>query len=131
MDRYFVIFFLALVAIAPGSRAAEEWVEKEGVVREIDMAARTAIISGYRYYFGTSSGYQTPEMQLTYYPRATFEMLQVGMKVQFHFTPQKPYRRILRLRQLTREDWLDDEGDPWLDNDELPDAIPVTGNKGT
>jgi hypothetical protein len=109
--------------MAPMSFAAEEWVEKEGVVREIDLAQRTAIISGFRYYFGTSSGYQTPTIELLYYPTATFEMLTVGMKVQFHFTPEKPWRRILRLRQLP--------DDAWLDNDELPDAIPILGPKGT
>ncbi len=117
------LVLVMLVAFSPALSAAEEWVEREGVVREIDLANRTAIISGYRYYFGTAAGYQAPEMQLIYYPKATLEMLTVGMKVQYHYTPQKPWRRILRLRQLP--------DDAWLDNDELPDAIPATGNKGT
>jgi len=120
-----VVLMMLMFTLSPAIavQAAEEWVEKEGVVREIDRANRTAIISGFRYYFGTSFGYQTPEIELLLYPRGTFEMLEVGMKVQFHFTPRKPYRRILRLRQLP--------DDAWLDNDELPDAIPVTGTKGT
>ena len=123
MKNGLLILLLSLLALATAARAAEEWAEKDGVVREIDLANRTAIISGFRYYFGTSFGYQTPEIELLLYPRGTFEMLQVGMKVQFHYTPRKPYRRILRLRQLP--------DDAWRDNDELPDAIPITGNKGT
>lgn len=110
-----VMFSTLLLVVASSAMAAEEWVEKEGVVREIELAERTAIISGYRYYFGTSYGYQTPDITLINYPTATFEMLQVGMKVQYHFTPEKPWRRILRLRQLP--------DDSWLDNHELPDAI--------
>ncbi|MBT4161892.1 MAG: hypothetical protein HOC70_08905 [Gammaproteobacteria bacterium] len=116
MNRIRVFTFMILLIAAPSGFAAEEWVEKEGVVREIDLATRTAIISGFRYYFGTSGGYQTPDMELIYYPTASFEMLEVDMKVQFHFTPEKPLRRILRLRQLAN--------DAWLDNKELPDAIP-------
>ena len=123
MKNGLLILLLSLLALAASARAAEEWAEKDGVVREIDLANRTAIISGFRYYFGTSFGYQTPEIELLLYPRGTLEMLQVGMKVQFHYTPRKPYRRILRLRQLP--------DDAWRDNDELPDAIPITGNKGT
>lgn len=123
MKNGLLILLLSLLALAASARAAEEWAEKDGVVREIDLANRTAIISGFRYYFGTSFGYQTPEIELLLYPRGSFEMLQVGMKVQFHYTPRKPYRRILRLRQLP--------DDAWRDNDELPDAIPITGNKGT
>ncbi|MGB1686577.1 MAG: hypothetical protein ACPHE0_08940 [Pseudomonadales bacterium] len=123
MKNGLLILLLSLLALATAARAAEEWAEKDGVVREIDLANRTAIISGFRYYFGTSFGYQTPEIELLLYPRGSFEMLQVGMKVQFHYTPRKPYRRILRLRQLP--------DDAWRDNDELPDAIPITGNKGT
>ena len=123
MKNGLLILLLSLLALATAARAAEEWAEKDGVVREIDLANRTAIISGFRYYFGTSFGYQTPEIELLLYPRGSFEMLQVGMKVQFHYTPRKPYRRILRLRQLP--------DDSWRDNDELPDAIPITGNKGT
>ena len=118
------LILMTLVTFSPGAMAAaEEWVEKEGVVREIDLGARTAIISGFRYYFGSSGGYQTPDIELIYYPTAVFEMLEVDMKVQFHYTPEKPWRRILRLRQLPDNEWLD--------NDELPDAIPVTGSKGT
>jgi hypothetical protein len=123
MKNVLLIVLVSLLTLAPLAQAAEEWAEKEGVVREIDLATRTAIISGFRYYFGTSFGYQTPEIELLLYPRGTFEMLQVGMKVQFHYTPRKPYRRILRLRQLP--------DDAWRDNDELPDAIPITGTKGT
>jgi hypothetical protein len=117
------LILLTLVTFVPGAMAAEEWVEKEGVVREIDLASRTAIISGYRYYFGSSGGYQTPQMELIYYSTAVFEMLEVDMKVQFDYTSEKPWRRILRLHQLPY--------DAWKDNDELPDAIPVTGSKGT
>ncbi|MGB0692416.1 MAG: hypothetical protein ACPGPD_06885 [Pseudomonadales bacterium] len=123
MKRVLLACLVSLLAVATSVSAAEEWAEKDGVVREIDVANRTAIISGFRYYFGTSFGYETPEIELLLYPRGTFEMLQVGMKVQFHYTPRKPYRRILRLRQLP--------DDTWRDNDELPDAIPITGNKGT
>ena len=95
---------------------AEEWAEKEGVIREIDAVNRTAVISGYRYYFGTSSGYQASNIELLVYSRGAFELLEVGMKVQFHYTSDEPWYRILWLRQLPK--------DAWLDNNELHDAFP-------
>ena len=117
MTRKLPLLILVLLFTGPlQTYAEEEWVEKEGVVREIDLASRTAIISGFRYYFGTSGGYQTAEIDLLAYPTGSFELLEVGMKVQYHYTPEKPWRRILRLRQLP--------DDAWLDNDELPDAHP-------
>jgi hypothetical protein len=119
MIRKYVFWFLSLFLLAgigESMAADEEWVEKEGVIREINLAERTAIISGYRYYFGTSYGFEAASIQLLQGSRASYEMLAVGMKVQFHYTPQKPWRRVLRLRQLPY--------DEWLDNDELPDAHP-------
>ena len=109
------LILLTLVTFSTGAMAVEEWVEKEGVVREIDLASRTAIISGYRYYFGSSSGYQKPQMELIYYSTAVFEMLEVDMKVQFSYTSDKPWMRILRLRQLPHDAW---------DDNQFPDAIP-------
>ncbi len=123
MLRFQKLIVVSLVIFSFSAFAEEEWVEKEGVIREIFLEDRTAIISGFRYYFGTSAGYQTADIDLLNYSIASFEMLEVGMKVQYHYTPEKPWRRILRLRQLP--------DDAWLDNDELPDAIPVTGAKGT
>jgi hypothetical protein len=110
---------LGLLLFCNAMAIAEEevwWLEKEGVIRSINLADRTAIITGFRYYFGSSSGYQMADIELLNQSTAVFEMLAVGMKVQFHFTSDKPWRRILRLRQLP--------DDAWLDNDELPDAHP-------
>ena len=115
INKISIVLLLALSLIPVTASAIDEWVEKEGVIREIDLANRTAIISGFRYYFGTAGGYQAAEIQLLLYPTATFEMLSVDMKVQYHYTRDQPYRRILRLRQLA--------DDAWMDNDELPDAI--------
>jgi len=94
-----------------------KWVEHEGVIRSIDWSTRTAVISGYRYTFGHSSGLDQPPVELLQTRRGVYEMLQVGMKVQFHFVVVPgTYRRVLYLRQL--------RDDAWLDNDELPDAHP-------
>lgn len=113
MNKVYFCLFLAFVSFAPDTFSAEiEWAEKKGVVREIDLSGRTAVIAGFRYYFGTSYGYQTPDIELIYYPKGTFEMLEVGMKVQFHYTQRKPYRRILRLRQLPDDAWFDEATAP-------------------
>ena len=45
MKNGLLILLLSLLALATAARAAEEWAEKDGVVREIDLANRTAIIS--------------------------------------------------------------------------------------
>ena len=117
------VLVLLLLQLTVSVWAAEDWVEKEGVIREIDLANRTAIISGFRYYFGSAGGYQNADIDLLAYPGGSFELLEVGMKVQFHFTVDKPWRRILRLRQLP--------DNAWQDNDELPDALPLWENRGT
>ena len=110
-----LLIILLIFCLSPLALAEKEY-EKKGVIREIDLADRTAIIGGYRFYFGSASGYQAADIETLLYSNGAFELLEVGMKVIYHFTPNKPWYRIVRLRQLP--------DDAWLDNDELPDAHP-------
>ena len=111
MRDYLKVTLAALLLLgSPAFAQQEEWAEKEGVIREIRLADRTAIIDGYRYYFGTSGGYQTANIELLNYSVASFEMLEVDMKVQFHYTFGDPWFRILRLRQLPYDAWDETEG---------------------
>lgn len=93
------------------------WVEKEGVIRSINLVDRTAVISGYRYTFGHVSGLNQPTIELVGGTQGALELLKVGMKVQFHFVAvPDTYRRMLYIRQLP--------DDAWQDNHELSDAHP-------
>lgn len=81
------------------------WVEGEGFIRSINIADRTAVISGYRYTFGHSSGQDQPIIELSGRDHGAFQMLRTGMKVRFHFVAvPDSYRRILYLRYLQAED---------------------------
>ena len=100
------------------------WVEKEGVIRKIDLASRTAVISGYKYTFGSASGLNQPTVKLLNSNYGALELLEVGMKVQFHFVVVPgTYRRMLYLQQLP--------DNAWMDNHELPDAHPFYNSDGT
>ena len=81
------------------------WVEGEGVIRSINIADRTAVISGYRYTFGHPSGQDMPIIELSGRDHGAFQMLRTGMKVRFHFVAvPNGYRRVLYLRHLHGED---------------------------
>ncbi len=108
MTKYFVSLITLLMLFSVPVRAEEiNWVEKEGVIYKIDRGNRTAIIGGYRYYFGSASGYQNADMDLIGFPGGSFELLETGMIVQFHFVQEDPWRRIIRLRQLPDDTWPD------------------------
>ena len=81
------------------------WVEGEGVIHSINIAERTAVISGYRYTFGHPSGQDQPRIELSGRDHGAFQMLRTGMKVRFHFVAvPNSYRRVLYLRHLPGED---------------------------
>lgn len=108
MTKYFVSLITLLMLFSVPVRAEEiNWVEKEGVIYKIDRGNRTAVIGGYRYYFGSASGYQNADIDLLGFPGGSFELLEVDMNVQFHFVREEPWRRIIRLRQLPDDIWPD------------------------
>ncbi len=81
------------------------WIEEEGVIHSISIGDRTAVISGYRYTFGHSSGQDQPGIELSGRDHGAFQMLRTGMKVRFHFVAvPNSYRRVLYLWHLPDED---------------------------
>ena len=112
---------MIVIALAAAAEQIEYddlgWVEKEGVIRRLEFANRIAVISGYKYTFGNASGLDQPTVKLLNSDYGSLELLEVGMKVQFHFVVVPgTYRRMLYLKQLP--------DNAWLDNHELPDAHP-------
>jgi len=112
---------MIVIALNVGAEQVEyvdlKWVEKEGVIRRLELADRIAVISGYKYTFGSASGFDQPTVKLLNSNYGSLELLEVGMKVQFHFVVVPgTYRRMLYLKQLP--------DNAWLDNHELPDAHP-------
>lgn len=124
----FIVALLGIMFLSHGIAAIDysnlDWVEKEGVIRKINLAERTAVISGYKYTFGNSSGFNQPTVKLLNSNYGALELLEVGMKVQFHFVVESgTFRRMLYLQQLP--------DNTWQDNHELPDAHPFHNSDGT
>jgi len=71
-----------------------------GVIREISLEAREAIISGYRYYFGHTQYNNSAEIKLYQSDAGAFELLSVGMKVEIVYAEYGHLRYVLRLQQL-------------------------------
>ena len=74
-----------------------------GVIQAIDLAKRTAHISGYTYDFG-----DTVEVKMYGSDFGSFEMLQPGMKVEVVYGDPGDIRIAVRLQQLTGSAEIDE-----------------------
>jgi hypothetical protein len=72
-----------------------------GIIREIGLEAREAIISGYRYYFGHVQYNNAAEIKLYQSEGGAFELLTVGMKVEIVYAEYGHLRYVLSLQQLS------------------------------
>lgn len=71
-----------------------------GVIHEINLTKRTAIIGGYIYYFGNPDDRDASKVTLYGYHSGAFELLKVGMKVTLRYAEYGVGRYVLSLRQL-------------------------------
>lgn len=87
---------------------------RRGVVRSIDYGARTAIISGYRYSFSGTYGYDHPPVTMYGSNFGSFELLTRGMKVEVEFRHSNESRAVVKLKQLA-DNAFEDERSKALD----------------
>ena len=73
---------------------------KYGIIRSIDLQSRTAIISGFKYAFGSVEDGRTAEVKLYGSEYGALELLKVGMKVKVVYGEFGFMRVVLRLQQL-------------------------------
>ena len=71
-----------------------------GVIHEINLNKRTAIIGGYIYYFGDPRDGDASKVTLYGYHSGAFELLKVGMKVTMRYAEYGIGRYVLSLEQL-------------------------------
>lgn len=105
-----LIFTMSLFVAAPFA-SAEKTVKASqpkviyartavGEIHSIDMNARTAVIGGYRYQFGSPIYSDTSKISLYGYSFGSFEMLRVGMKVYVRYAEYGVSRYVVSLKEL-------------------------------
>jgi hypothetical protein len=71
-----------------------------GQIHEMDMTERTAVISGFRYYFGSSVYGDASKVKLLGYNSGSFEMLNPGMKLRLTYAEYGTNRYVVLAEQL-------------------------------
>lgn len=71
-----------------------------GVIQSMDYAARTAVVSGYRYSFDGLKGYDLPSIRLYGSDYGSFTHLTVGMTVEVVYRLSKKSRVVVELQQV-------------------------------
>ena len=71
-----------------------------GQIFSIDLVNRTAMISGYRYYFGNPVQGDASKISLYGYDAGSLEMLRVGMKVYIRYAELGTSRYVVSLKEL-------------------------------
>jgi len=71
-----------------------------GKIFSIDLVNRTAMISGYRYYFGNPVQGDASKISIYGYDAGSLEMLRVGMKVYIRYGEYGIGRYVVSLKEL-------------------------------
>jgi hypothetical protein len=71
-----------------------------GDIQEIDLANRTAIISGYVYSFVGLNGYERPSVKLYGSQAGSLELLQQDMRVRIDFVKSEAWRTVITLQEV-------------------------------
>lgn len=107
-----VIFSLSVMAATGAASSAESkkiYARKAiGQIHTMDMDERTAVISGFRYYFGSSVYNDASEVKLLGYNSGSFEMLYPGMKVRLVYAEYGTNRYVVLAEQLPDSTDLND-----------------------
>ena len=72
-----------------------------GVIHSVDLAERTAIISGYKYDFGSPNEQMFVEVKMYNSAYGAFELLQPGMKVEIVYNDNGTERMAIEVQQLS------------------------------
>ena len=73
----------------------------QGIVESVDLQARSAVISGYTYDFGTPDMPVPIEVKMYNSDYGAFELLEGGMKVEVVYGDTGDLRLVVRLQQLS------------------------------
>ncbi len=100
----FAIAGLLMLPASPSSSAADNRIYTRattGVIRSINLAERQAIISGYKYYFGSPIYGDSADVNMYGSEYGSLEMLEVGMNVHVRYAEYGNIRLVRELRQLS------------------------------
>jgi len=97
---------IMFVLIVPASVFAEVPVSdytqtRIGMVHSLDLANKTAVISGYRYSFTGTKGWDLPSIKMYGTDYGAFELLRTDMKVRVTYRLSKMSRVVVALRQVS------------------------------
>lgn len=98
-----IAMFLAICAL-PAVAEIEASAYTQTRIAEIfslDMAAKTAVISGYRYSFTGTQGWDLPEIKMLGSDYGSFETLRAGMKVRVRYRLSESSRVVVDMRQVS------------------------------
>jgi hypothetical protein len=79
-----------------------------GVIHSVDLAERTAIISGYEYDFGSPTQQTPVKVKMYNSAYGAFELLQPGMKVEIEYGDDGTERLVIEVQQLSDIDVPED-----------------------
>ena len=98
-----VLAFMAVTVAVPDAYSADKKIYARkaiGQIHQMDMAERTAVISGFRYYFGSSVYDDASRVKLLGYNSGSFEMLSPGMKLRLTYAEYGTNRYVVLAEQL-------------------------------
>jgi len=70
------------------------------MIHSLDLANKTAVISGYRYGFTGAQGWDLPSIKMYNTDFGAFELLKTGMKVRVTYRLSKSSRIVVAMRQV-------------------------------
>ncbi len=109
MIRLYQFVLVAIILVifnvpASGEIPASDYTQTRiGQIHSLDMAKKTAIISGYRYSFKGTKGYDLPAIKMYNSEFGAFELLKTGMKVKVEYRLSKASRIVVELRQVAED----------------------------
>ncbi|MFT7243116.1 MAG: hypothetical protein ACI82A_000458 [Candidatus Azotimanducaceae bacterium] len=112
------ILLIALTAMIAPTMFAQEieasdyTQQRVGEVHELNIAERTAIVSGYRYSFSGLQGYDRPVVRMYGSEFGSFEMLQPGMRIRVKYRLSENSRVVVEARQVANSTPLGVYNDP-------------------
>ena len=97
-----VIALLIIPAPALAEVQASDYTQTRiGMVHSLDLANKTAIISGYRYSFTGTEGWDLPSVKMYGTDYGAYELLRTDMKVRVTYRLSKKSRVVVALRQVS------------------------------
>ena len=102
VKKMLMILLIALVprAFSAEIEASEYTQQRIGELHKINIAARTAIISGYRYSFSGLKGYDRPKVKMLGSNFGAFEMLRPGMRIRLKYHLSQYSRVVVEAEQV-------------------------------